>query len=399
MKKTILLVLVLASGMIVSVANAEFIWGTAVNLGPSVNSSSDDAGPNISADGLSLYFSSNRSGGAGGYDLWCTTRATINDDWGPAANLGQPPNSQYSYWEPSISSDGLTLYFSDSHSPTFGNRLPGGLGGQGDIWMVTRASVNGAWGEPINLGPAVNSQHAIHPSISSDSLSLYFQTHRSGALGHCDIMVATRKSIFDPFGNPVFLKNVNNSGPDWTPDISTDGLTLFFMRNPGPTEIWASTRGTTDDDFGAPIKLPHQINMPGYDNGIPNLSADGSTLYFMSSRPGGFGNWDLWQVPITPIVDFNGDGIVDSVDICIMVDHWGEDYSLCDIGPTPWGDGIVDVQDLIVLAEHLFEEVFPIELVAYWKLDEVEGDIAYNSIGDNHAFSVAILHGSPTAAR
>jgi hypothetical protein len=39
----------------------------------------------------------------------------------------------------------------------------------------------------------------------------------------------------------------------------------------------------------------------------------------------------------------------------IVVDNWGTDNSLCDIGPMPWGDGIVDVQDLIVLAEHLFE--------------------------------------------
>ncbi|MHC4324546.1 MAG: TolB-like translocation protein, partial [Planctomycetota bacterium] len=139
-------------------ANAEFIWGTAVNLGSNVNSSSNDAGASISADGLTLYFSSNRAGGSGGYDLWCTTRATIYDDWGPAGNLGQPPNSQYSYWDPSTSSDGLTLYFSDGHSPTFGNLSPGGLGGQGDIWMVTRASVNGAWGEPINLGSSINSQ-------------------------------------------------------------------------------------------------------------------------------------------------------------------------------------------------------------------------------------------------
>jgi hypothetical protein len=63
-----------------------------------------------------------------------------------------------------------------------------------------------------------------------------------------------------------------------------------------------------------------------------------------------------------------------------MIDHWGENYSLCDIGPTPFGDGIVDVQDLIVLAEHLFEEP---GLIAYWKLDEAEGDIAYDSAKDN----------------
>jgi N-acetylneuraminic acid mutarotase len=84
-----------------------------------------------------------------------------------------------------------------------------------------------------------------------------------------------------------------------------------------------------------------------------------------------------------PLVDFNYDGIVD---------HWGEDYSLCDIGPTLLGDGIVDVQDLTVLAEHLFEEIFPDELIAYWKLDETEGDIAYNNISSNHG----VLSGNPT---
>ncbi len=72
---------------------------------------------------------------------------------------------------------------------------------------------------------------------------------------------------------------------------------------------------------------------------------------------------DIWQAPIIPIVDFNGDGIVDATDVCIMIDHWGEDYPMCDIGPTPFGDGIVDVQDLIVLAEHLFEEFPPAEQV------------------------------------
>jgi hypothetical protein len=68
-----------------------------------------------------------------------------------------------------------------------------------------------------------------------------------------------------------------------------------------------------------------------------------------------------------------------------MVDHWGENYRLCDIGPTPLGDGIVDVHDLIVLAEHLFEEVYDPTLVAHWKLDETEGDIAYDSVAVNDA--------------
>jgi len=71
-----------------------------------------------------------------------------------------------------------------------------------------------------------------------------------------------------------------------------------------------------------------------------------------------------------------------------MVDHWGTDDSLCDIGPTPLGDGIVDVQDLIVLAEHLL--TYP-GAVAYWKLDETEGSIAQDSIGDCNG----VVYGSP----
>jgi hypothetical protein len=93
----------------------------------------------------------------------------------------------------------------------------------------------------------------------------------------------------------------------------------------------------------------------------------------------------MWKASIMPIVDFNGDGIVDSADMCIMVDYWGTDESLCDVGPMPWGDGIVDVEDLTVLAEHLFEEVDDSTLIAHWKLDESEGDIAYDSAAVNDA--------------
>jgi len=74
-----------------------------------------------------------------------------------------------------------------------------------------------------------------------------------------------------------------------------------------------------------------------------------------------YGNSDLWEVEVIPIVDFNSDGIVDAADVCIMVDNWGTDNPLCDIGPTPFGDGVVDVKDLIILAEHLFEETTPAE--------------------------------------
>ncbi|MBL7184951.1 MAG: hypothetical protein ISS70_01385 [Phycisphaerae bacterium] len=86
--------------------------------------------------------------------------------------------------------------------------------------------------------------------------------------------------------------------------------------------------------------------------------------------------------------DFNGDGIVDGADMSTMADHWHTDNALYDIAPLPFGDGIVDVQDLIFLSEHLFEEINDPTLVAHWALDETEGDIAQDSVGDNLGFVI-----------
>ena len=368
MKNTILLVLVLAIGLAAEVANADFTFGTPTNLGPPVNSSYGECGVCISANGLEFYFCSDRPGGHGGYDLWVRKRTTVEDEWGSPVNAGSPPNTQYGFWEPTISADGLSLYFSDGHSPQFGNQLPGRLHPDGNIWMITRETIHDAWGAPVNIGPAVNSQHAVSPSLSEDGLSLYFQSHRPGHIGgHCDIMVATRETIFDSFGSPVFLRNVNSADGEWMPDISVDGRTLFFCRS-ACNVLWMARQATVHDDFGPPVRLPAQINVAST-NASPTLSADGRTLYFCSNRAGGIGSYDLWQVSIEPVVDFNGDGQVDCVDLCAMIDHWGTDEQLYDIGPMPWGDGIVDVQDLIVLAEH-FEKITPDEEI---NVDEDDG--------------------------
>ncbi|MCX5646120.1 MAG: LamG domain-containing protein [Phycisphaerae bacterium] len=116
----------------------------------------------------------------------------------------------------------------------------------------------------------------------------------------------------------------------------------------------------------------------------PNISGDGSTLYFASMPPGGTGNADLWQAPIIPIVDFNGDEIVDIKDLVILIEHWGTNETLCDIGPMPWGDGKVDEKDLEVLMRYWQQEILDPALAAYWKLDETSGMMAADSIEPNH---------------
>ncbi|MHC4628920.1 MAG: hypothetical protein ACYTDV_18225, partial [Planctomycetota bacterium] len=82
MKKAISIVLVSALCMAAEIAKADFTFGTPTSLGQTVNSSYNDFNPSISADGLSLYFISNRTGGVGGTemyagcDIWVTTRET-----------------------------------------------------------------------------------------------------------------------------------------------------------------------------------------------------------------------------------------------------------------------------------------------------------------------------------
>jgi WD40-like Beta Propeller Repeat len=66
-------------------------WSVPVSLGPNVNSASFDSGGAISRNGLSLYVSSNRPGGFGGFDLYVSHRH--GHAWGRAVNLGSTINT------------------------------------------------------------------------------------------------------------------------------------------------------------------------------------------------------------------------------------------------------------------------------------------------------------------
>src|SRR5437667_261652 len=86
-------------------------WSAPVNLGPVVNSASNDQHPAISKDGLSLYISSDRLGGFGGTDIWVSQRASLDDPWGPLQNLGPSINSAGNDFAPTFTPDGHQLYF------------------------------------------------------------------------------------------------------------------------------------------------------------------------------------------------------------------------------------------------------------------------------------------------
>jgi hypothetical protein len=115
-------------------------------------------------------------------------------------------------------------------------------------------------------------------------------------------------------------------------------------------------------------------------------------MFICSARFGGVGQCDIYEIPIAPIVDFDGDGTVGEVELTGIVEHWHTDTVMYDVAPAPFGDGFVDIHDLLVFAECVSTEFIDPTLLAHWALDETEDDIAYNSIGDNHG----ILSGNPT---
>ena len=357
--REILICCLVATGVLMVAARsakADFVFGEAENLGAPINTSYDDGTTYISPDGLLLYFASNLPGGYGQYDMWMATRLTKEDAWGTPVNLGPTVNASTDDGCPTMSADGLELYFTSDR--------PGGVGGF-DIWVTTRASVSEPWGEAMNLGQTVNgSQFDATPSITSDGLSLFFGSNRekigTAHPSYCYVYMTTRPTRNDPWGEPVRLGPTVNPGLEYDsdyPSISADGKVLFFSSNrPGGIgnswDIWAATRPTADAEWGTAVNLGPTVN-DSFNDLWPSISPDASTLYFLSERPGGVGGEDVWKVSVMPLVDFDTDGDVDCTDICIMTEFWGTDESLCDIAPPPFGDGIVDVQDLILLSEHL----------------------------------------------
>ncbi len=353
-------------GLDVPVAHADFTFGVPVDLQPTFPFL-DPAIEFIdcfSADGLEVYFESQRSGGYGLMDLWVLKRASVENDWGPPENLGPLVNT--ARWDKAafLSADGLELYF---HSDR-----PGGYGAC-DLYVTRRATRTSPWGPPTNLGPKVSrSSDEAFPSVSADGLELYFTSNRPGGYGSYDLYVSKRATTNDPWGDPVNLgPAVNSPAIDWISSLPPDGLVMLLESNRpggyGDFDIWMTRRAHRSAPWEPAVNLGPIVNGPIWDRPV-SLAPDGSALYFLRSSGNAF---TPWKAPILPIVDFNGDGKVDAKDMTVFGANWGQNKSLCDIGPFAWGDGAVDERDLRVLMESLMTpgpkaSDVPCEVVLNW---------------------------------
>jgi hypothetical protein len=216
-------------------------WGTPVNLGPTVNSSDDEDCPRLSPDGLSLYFQSNRSGGQGSFDIWVATRPTVSAPFGAPVNLGPAINSDSDDFLPQISADNRTLVLSSSR-----NVGPGQL----EIWMSTRTNALAPWEPAHRLPAPVNhAGDTFAPEISRDGLLLFIKSWRPitdppGAPEPGALYVCRRSSQDQPFGAPVLIRPILSSGPSGVDmsSLSDDGRTLYVGTFAGPYPDWPQFR-------------------------------------------------------------------------------------------------------------------------------------------------------------
>ena len=273
-------------------------WSPPVNLGPPVNTLGfNTAGPALSKDCLSLYFNSNRPGGFGGADIWVSHRASREDAWGEPVNLGPTINTAANEDTPSFSRDGHTMYFNSDRAGSFGLR---------DIYISRRANTHDdfAWEEPVNAGPGINSAFndagaSYLANEEAGSPLLYFGSNRTAGL--FDIYVSAQAAD-GSWGPAVLVPELNSPLNEQRPSVRFDGLELFMdsdrLGTFGFRDLWVSTRETTLDPWSTPVNLGATVNSTFIDQ-TPFIASDRETLVFVSNRPGGIGGPGILDLYMT----------------------------------------------------------------------------------------------------
>jgi hypothetical protein len=272
-------------------------WSEPVNLGSVVNSSLTEFTPEISHDGVELYFASGRQGPfpAGTFnDLWVSRRAcTDRDDpscaWEQPVNLGATVNSSTNEAAPFLSRDGHQLFFNSSRlgPPGFGST---------DLYVSRRPcrdvdNPRCVWQTPVHLGAPVNTlEFEGGPTIHGSEF--YFNRGNVPNAGQvpgsppADIFVSRMQGHV--FLTPAPVVELNSSGFDQRPRLRVDGLEILLSSDReggrGSHDIWASTRQGKGGKWSEPVNLGARVNSV-FEDQNPALSADGTTLFFASRRP------------------------------------------------------------------------------------------------------------------
>ena len=282
------------------------------NLGPVVNSTYREYSPLINADESVLFFTSRRDNTNGGQkdptdnnyfeDIYISEK--VNGEWTTPENPPSPLNSKEHDATIGLSPDGQTLLI-----------YKGSDGG--DIY---ECHLKGSeWSTPKKLSSAINTKyHESSASISFDGKTIYFVSNKPDGLGGSDIYYAT----LDKKGNWGEPKNIgapiNTTFDEEGVFIHPDGKTLYFSsrghNTMGGFDIFKST--LENGKWSDPVNLGYPINSPD-DDVFFSISASGAHGYYMSVKPGGYGDRDLYIITFLgaekPLVNNTEDNLIASL--------------------------------------------------------------------------------------
>jgi hypothetical protein len=237
-------------------------------------------------DELTAYVSGNLLGNTD-VDVYEVTRPSIGDAFGTPVRLSAV-DSANNDWDPTISSDGLTIIFGSDRNSGHAN----------DLMIATRSSTLAAFSTPALAGvnSATLSDDDTQAFLTADGAELWFVSDRAGGAGMHDVYVSEITS--GTLGTPARVASLSSSSDDWMPTLSVDRLTIYVTSGAsapgtkGGLDIWSSHRASTSDPFPAPAPVG-ELNSSANDVATW-LSADNCRLYLWSVRDGAPGGAQVY---------------------------------------------------------------------------------------------------------
>jgi len=157
-------------------------WSAPRKMGSNINTRFRETHASLSATGKSLYFSSTRTGGFGGSDIYVVHKLP-DGSWSKAQNLGPKVNTEFNEEGPYIHPDGVTLYFSSE-----GHSTMGGF----DIFYTIIDHENRVCSTPVNIGYPINTtEDDVFFIPTPDGRRAYYATCNTGGYGESDICLIT----------------------------------------------------------------------------------------------------------------------------------------------------------------------------------------------------------------
>ena len=261
--------------LIHTLTSPDWKWEGPFNLGAGVNGPDRENQPSLTADGLELFFQRVINGS----DKLYTARRTRPDEpFGPAQPVAEL--TRLIGWEaaPFITPDGLTLYYADD-GPSLGKPET-----HFDLAMTRRRDRQSPWEKPV-IAPISLEYADSAPSLSADGLTLVFASGEPSA-----IHVSRRASVHEAFTTVSKLTgSIESTAKDYSPYLCADGRTLLFSRRAaaGSPAIHVTLLDGTATTHLAKLDLPAET-LDG-----PHLSPDGLTLYAGAYHPESHGLMDL----------------------------------------------------------------------------------------------------------